>query len=393
LKVAYFVSRFPHVTETFIVRELNAVVAEPDMEAEVRFLYPPVAPTVHPSAEPWIPGARRPAARDGAAATAWWLARRPLRLLSTLGAIVAGHARRPDSLVRALATLPLALAHARELRADHVHAHFATWPALAAWVCRRMTGVSYSFTAHAHDLFIEQTFLARKTREARFAAVISAFNRDFLAPYAGATPLHVVRCGIDPGLYPYRDGRLPADGPVRALCVASLQEYKGHAVLLRALVSTPRLTLDLVGTGELREELERLASELGVADRVRFHGGLPENEVAELLATAQLFVAPSVVDRRGQMDGVPVALMEALACGVPTVSTRLSGIPELVRDGETGLLAEPGDPESLAGAIERTLADPAAADARAAAGRKLVEAEFDIRASGARMAELFRATA
>jgi glycosyltransferase involved in cell wall biosynthesis len=100
-----------------------------------------------------------------------------------------------------------------------------------------------------------------------------------------------------------------------------------------------------------------------------------------------------VVDRRGQMDGVPVALMEALACGVPTVSTRLSGIPELVRDGETGLLAEPGDPASLADAIERTLADPAAAEARAAAGRKLVEAEFDIRASGRRMAELFRGAA
>ena len=391
LKVAYLVSRFPHVSETFIVRELNAVVAEPGVEAELRFLYPPVVPTVHPSARPWIDRAQRPSMRAAAAATMWWLARRPLRLLATLGVIVAGHGRRPDSLLRALATLPLALAHARAVQAEHVHAHYATWPALAAWVCHRMTGVTFSFTAHAHDLYIEQTFLARKTHDARFVAVISEFNRDFLTPYAGATPLHVVRCGIDPETYPYRDGRLPASGAVGALCVASLQEYKGHAVLLHALVQAERLTLDLVGTGELRDELGRLAEELGVADRVRFHGGLTEDEVARLLASAELFVAPSVVDRRGQMDGLPVALMEALACGVPAVSTRLSGIPELVRDGETGLLAEPGDADSLAGAIARTLADPAAADVRAAAGRRLVEAEFDIRRSGARMAELFRA--
>jgi glycosyltransferase involved in cell wall biosynthesis len=390
LRVSYFVSRFPHVTETFIVRELNVVADEPDIEADLGSLYPPTVPTVHPSAERWVGRAWRPSAAQGLAATAWWLVRRPLRLLATAGAIVAGHARDPGSLARALATLPLAAAHARALRADHVHAHFATWPALAAWVCHRLTGVTYSFTAHAHDIFNEQTFLARKARDATFVVPISEYNRAFLEPYAGSTPMHVVHCGIDPTAYAYRDGRLRDGGPVRALCVASLQEYKGHQVLIRALALSERVTLDLVGGGELKEELERLAAELGVADRVRFHGNLTEDEVARLLGEAQLFVLASVVDRRGQMDGIPVALMEALACGVPTVSTRLSGIPDLVRDGETGLLAEPGDPRSLHDAIERTLADPAAADARAMAGRGLVEEEFDVRRTGARMAELFR---
>ena len=374
-----------------MVRELNVVDDHPDIDAELMSLFPPVVPTVHPSAERWVGRAQRPGALAALGATAWWLARRPARLASTAVAIVAGHLRRPRELTKALATLPLAAAHARTLRehgVDRVHAHFATWPALAAWVGMRLTDVPYSFTAHAHDIYLDRTFLDRKSRDADFVVTISEFNRRLLAPHAGDTPIHLVHCGIDPAAYGFRDGRLPASGPVRALCVASLQEYKGHEVLLRALRDEPRLELDLVGAGELREPLEALARELGVDGRVRFLGGLPENEVASLLDRAALFVLPSLVARSGQMDGLPVALMEALAAGVPTVSTRLSGIPELVRDGETGLLAEPGDAASLRDAIARTLADPAAAGRRAAAGRALVEREFDIRATGGRMAEL-----
>jgi glycosyltransferase involved in cell wall biosynthesis len=203
--------------------------------------------------------------------------------------------------------------------------------------------------------------------------------------------VHVVHCGIDPGAYRYRGDRLPADGPVHAVCVASLQEYKGHAVLLRALAGADGLRVELVGTGELRGELERLAADLRVEDRVTFTGGLTEDGVVRLLEGAELFVLPSVVAASGQMDGLPVALMESLACGIPTVSTRLSGIPEIVRDGETGVLAQPGDADDLRAAIERTLSDPAAAEMRARAGRTLVEAEFDIRSNAAQLAELFRA--
>ena len=151
-----------------------------------------------------------------------------------------------------------------------------------------------------------------------------------------------------------------------------------------------RIELDLVGGGALREELDALARRLGLAGRVRFRGPLPEPEVAALLDRADLFVLPSVVARDGQMEGLPVALMEALACGVPAVSTRLSGIPEIIRDGETGVLAEPGDPASLRAALRRVVDEPSEAWTRAVAGRRLVEREFDVRASGRRLAQLFQ---
>ncbi len=398
LRVAYLVSRFPHVSETFIAREAGAVAAE-GVEVHVRALFPPVDATVHPAARPFAASVRRPSARSAAAATAFWLARRPVTLGRATLAVVAGHRRSPAHLARALATLPLAAAHARELRAArvaHVHAHYATYPALAAWLCRRLTGVPYSFTAHAHDLFVDRSMLEAKVAEASRVVTISAFNRRLLAEHGlvgTGTPVDVVHCGVDVAATPYADRALPATGPVRALCVASLQEYKGHRVLLDALATTSgleRVELDLVGSGTLRAELEARVRALGLADRVRFHGAEPEDRVAARLAAADLFVLPSVVARDGQMEGIPVALMEALAHGVPVVTTRLSGIPELVRDGDTGLLAAPGDPADLGRALLATLADPAGARARAREGRALVAAEFDLRASGRRLAALLR---
>lgn len=400
MKIAYVVSRFPHHSETFIVRELDAVSARAGMELELFALFGARSATVHPSARPWMEGLRCCRAAGALAGVAWWAARRPLRLSSSIALIAAGHRRRPRTLLRALATVPVAAAHARTLRSlgvDHVHAHYATYPALAAWLCRRLTDVGYSFTVHAHDVFVDRSHLTRKLRDARFVVAVSHYNRDFLAAHcaAPATPVHVVRCGIDPAAYPCRPRGVPRAGPVRALCVASLQEYKGHRLLLEALAQSEpgldRVRLDIVGEGPLRRRLATLAEGLGIAERVRFHGSLPEHEVTEMLARADLFVLPSVVARDGQMEGLPVALMEAMACGVPVVATRLSGVPELIDDGVTGVLAPPGDAIGLARALRRVLDDPDAALTRAAAGRQVVEARFDIRQTGRRLAQLFAA--
>lgn len=400
VSVAYFVSRFPHVSETFIVREMDAV-ADAGVDIDLFSLFPPTGSVVHPAAERWLPALRRGRLGGGVAGLLWWLWRRPARVLSSLAAIVRGYWRRPALAARALVTFVIACGHARSLAAanvTHIHAHYATYPALAAWLCWRLTALPYSFTAHAHDLFVDQSMLARKVRDAGFVVAISEFNRRFLAAHGagpGGTEVHVVHCGIDPDAYSFRPRSAPPEGPVDALCVASLQEYKGHEVLLTALATgagLERLHLDLVGDGELRPHLERLAARLGVASRVRFAGGLTEIEVRSRLDNADLFVLPSIVAGDGQMEGLPVVLMEALACGIPTVATRLSGVPELISDGETGLLAEPGEPGSLADALNATLADPDAARRRAERGRAKVVAEFDICDSGVRMAALFRAT-
>src|SRR3954452_20392927 len=159
MRLAYIVSRFPHASETFIARELLALEAAGEDRIELLSLFPPVDATVHASAAPFADRLVRPGVRDALAALAWWAARRPLRLASSTGVVVRAHARTPGVLPRALATIPLAAAHARlacTRGIEHVHAHYATYPALSAWLCRRLAGVPYSFTAHAHDIFVDQ---------------------------------------------------------------------------------------------------------------------------------------------------------------------------------------------------------------------------------------------
>lgn len=392
MHIAYIVSRFPHPSETFIVRELDALDRTGDVEIELASLFPAVDLTVHPIARRWMSRLMRPRSAGAALAVARWAVTRPLRLLATIGVVVRGHWRNPRILVRALATVPLAAQLAgRWSRGEvsHIHAHYATYPALAAWICWRLTGTPYSFTAHAHDIYVDQGLLARKVRDARFVVTISEFNRRFLADHgAEEGQVEVVHCGIDPAAYPFRARQTADSGPVRVLCVASLQEYKGHRVLFDALAGAPeleRLDLDLIGGGPLRAELEALAAELGLSERIRFHGSAPEERVRELLGRADLLVLPSIVAGDGQMEGLPVVLMEALAAGVCPVTTRLSGIPEIVADGVTGVLAEPGDSESLRAALARALAG-GVFDAQA--GRSLVEREFDVHRSAERLRAL-----
>ena len=349
--VAYFVSRFPHVSETFIVREMDAV-ADAGVEIDLFSLFPPTGTVVHPAAERWLPALRRGRLGDGVAGLLWWLWRRPARVLSSLAAIVRGYWRRPALAARALVTFVVACGHARSLagaNVTHIHAHYATYPALAAWLCWRLTALPYSFTAHAHDLFVDQSMLARKVRDAGFVVAISEFNRRFLAVHGagpGGTEVHVVHCGIDPDAYSFRPRSAPPEGPVDALCVASLQEYKGHEVLLTALatgVGLERLYLDLVGDGDLRPDLERLAARLGVASRVRFAGGLIEIEVRSRLDNSAALRAASP-GRRRWPDGGPAGGL----------------------DGGAGLW----DPDGSDAAVGRTRADRRRCDGPASRARR-----------------------
>ena len=335
MKVAYVVSRFPHSSETFIVRELNAVAACGDFELELFSLFEAVDATLHPAARRWMSGLHR-GGRRRAAAGATWLVRRPLRTLSSVGARSSARSRASPRSWRDRSSRSRsapATQHGSASSASSTSTPTTRrYPALAAWTVWRLTGIGYSFTAHAHDIYIDRSFLPTLLRDARFAAPISHYNRRLLERSGGeATPLHVVHCGVDPAGYAYTPRTPPAAGPVRVLCVASLQEYKGHRHLLDALArggpGVDRVELDLVGRGELRADLETRAAALGLDERVRFHGALTEPEVADLLGRAHAFVLPSIVLASGFMEGIPVSLMEAMACGVPVVATRDLGDP------------------------------------------------------------------
>jgi glycosyltransferase involved in cell wall biosynthesis len=401
-------SRFPKATETFILYE----ILELERLGHRVEIFPLVVhreATVQPGAADLVDRAHdiRPLSREVIRAQLHWLRRRPRRYLGAWVAAIRGNIRSPRFLVRALVAVPLGATFARRmetLRIDHIHAHWATHPALAAYVASRLTGLPYSFTAHAHDIYVNRAMLDEKIRAARFVVTISEQNRRLFEGWYGrsaAAKVTVIHCGADPAVFAPRAvaggpaGSVggSADRPVRIVCVASLQPQKGQRFLIdacRKLVDRGvAIHCELVGEGEERPALAARIHELGLGAVVELLGSQPRDRVAELLGQADIVVQPSVVLPSGKTEGIPVALMEALAAERAVVASRLSGIPELVADEETGLLVEPGNPVALADAIERLAADPALRRRLGHAGRERVLAEFDLRLNTAKLADRF----
>jgi glycosyltransferase involved in cell wall biosynthesis len=398
MRVAYLVSWFPAITETFILDEVRELRSR-GVEVDVLPLFGRRGGDVHAG---WrgLEGCthyHRSLSWEMAAAQLHWLRRKPRAFLRAWGEALRRNAPSRKLLVRTPLVLLKGAVIARRLEAmgvRHVHAHWATHPTLAAWLVRELTGIGYSFTAHAHDIYVDRAMLREKAEAARFVVTISEFNRRLLADACGAATaekIHVVRCGVDVAAFA-PGARIVPEVPT-FVCVASLREYKGHAVLLdavailRARGSNVRVVL--VGNGELRAALEARVAREGLGDRVELRGALAHQEIPAVLRASTAMVLPSVTSRDGQMEGIPVALMEAMATGVPVIATRLSGIPELVRDGETGLLVPERDPAALAAAMERLAADPALGVRLAGAARSVVRERFDRHRNVARLAALF----
>ena len=240
--------------------------------------------------------------------------------------------------------------------------------------------------------------LRQKVAEARFVVPISEFNRRVILEECGdehAAKLAVIHCGIDPEVFqPSPEDARASAGPLRLVCVGTLHEVKGQAVLIEAcrLLAARGIAFrcDLVGDGPDRAALERHARACGLEGRVRFLGALARPEVAARLRDADVAVVPSVPTRDGRREGIPVALMEAAATGRPVVASRLSGIPEAIADGAEGLLVEPGDATGLADAIARLAGSPALRERLGAAARERMLREFDLATNARRLAARFR---
>jgi glycosyltransferase involved in cell wall biosynthesis len=409
LRVAYLMSRFPKLSETFVLYEMLEL-ERLGVRVEVFPLVREREVTLQPGAEDIVARAHdlRLGSRTVMAAQWHWLRRRPRRYLATWGRAILGNARSPKFLARTLAVVPLGAAFALRIEAldvDHVHAHWATHPALAAWVIGRLTGRTYSFTAHAHDIYVERPMLDEKLRGAAFAVTISEYNLRLLTGWYGrvADRVEVIHCGVDAAVFRPRAGAEPVGfrsrehEPYEVLSIATLQPQKGHAVLIaaaRLLVERGvPVRVRMVGEGEERPALEAAIAEVGLADQVLLLGRQPRDRIAELLGEADVVVQPSIVLPSGKTEGIPVALMEALASGVPVVATSVSGVPELVEDGVTGRLVPPGDADALADALIDLQRDPALAARLAAAGRARVLSSFDLRTNTRHLAERFIAVA
>lgn len=387
-RIAYLMSAFPTLTETFILFEILEL-ERGGTPVEIFPLRPTGELGAHPEADALARRTRyaRLLSPRTLAAQLHWLRRSPGAYLAAWAAAVRGNLGSRRFLVRALVTVPLAARFAREaedLGVTHVHAHWATHPALAAFTIGRLTGLPYSFTAHAHDIYVDRSMLRQKVREAAFVVTISEFNRRLLGDLYGraaAAKTFVIRCGVDLTAFSPRPDR-PAGAPFTVSCIAGLREKKGQLHLVEAigLLRDQGIAVRclLVGEGEMREAIAARIAELGLGDRVELLGRRSREEVSEILQGSDAMALPSVTTGDGDMEGIPVALMEALASRVPVVASRLSGIPELVEDGVTGFLAPEGDAAALAAAIRRIHDDPGLAARMADAGRTRVLEAYEL---------------
>lgn len=402
MKIAVIVTEFPKSTETFIYRDLMKFI---ELGHDVR-LYHVAAwrrrQTLHGFAAPLRERVRSIPllGRDSLAALATGLIRQPMTLASLLWRMASAYATEPRIAAKSIALLPKALAIAADARAwgaDHVHAEFAGHPATSAWIGRRMGGLPYSVSCRAHDIFRTQRLLDAKLAEANGVRTVSEFGAAFLRRTVAVIadrPVQVIHSSIDTGrITPVET--TPSTDPFRILYVGALEPKKGVEYLLDALAAVgDRLgnwRLDLIGGGPSADRLRARAAPFG--DRVCFRGMQPFETVAESYRNASVCVAPSVIGPNGRQEGIPNVMIEALAYQRPAITTAISGIPELIRDGETGLLVPQRDSAALAAALLKVHADPEAALAMARRGRRHVEQEFDLAVNAQRQLAMFAAAA
>jgi glycosyltransferase involved in cell wall biosynthesis len=402
-KIAYIMSRFPHLPETFILREINELARQGWQIA----LYPLLVQqetVVHAEAEAWLQDVRQIPfmSREVLAGNGRLLRQQPAHTTRLWWQTLVENMPDPHMLARALALFPKAAQAAVQMQAEgvrHIHAHYATHPAFFAWLIHQLTGISYSITVHAHDIFVRTTMLATKLRSAQFVVAISDYNREYLARIVGSwvrEKTHVSHCGITPSLYQPRTAD-QEKRPLQIINVGSLQPYKGQSYLIRACALLKKQGLPfrcrIIGGGAERANLQSLIEQLHLAEEVQLLGPLPQEDVAALLPTANCYVQPSIVTPSGKMEGIPVALMEALACCVPVIATELSGVPELVKHGQTGFLVPPADEVALAQALNNLYETPGIAWTTALAGREHVLGAFDLVNNVAELALLFQEVA
>ncbi|WP_422614419.1 MULTISPECIES: glycosyltransferase [Brevibacterium] len=307
-----------------------------------------------------------------------------------------------DDVAQGLAVARLARDHG----VTHLHAHFASVSTTIARAASLLTGIPYSFTTHAKDIFHDSVVtadLARKAADAHHIVAISDFNRAFLAARLGpalAKKIHVVRNGLEIDRFPYRPAR-PATTTPALLAVGRLVEKKGFAHLLDALALLARqgrrCRLDLVGTGPLEADLRAQSTALGLDDAVTMHGALTQREVQAMVDGHDILVAPFVPASDGNVDGLPTVLLEGMAAGIPCIAGSVTAVPEIVVDGVTGWLVDGTDPGAIAAAVaevvDRRADDPESLRRITDTARDRVCALHDSRVQAEELAALIAAPA
>jgi glycosyltransferase involved in cell wall biosynthesis len=277
----------------------------------------------------------------------------------------------------------------------HLHAHFANVPTSVGELVRCFTGIPYSFTAHAKDIYLTpDQELRRKIAGASFVLTCTGFNASHLAAISdGSTPVQLAYHGVDLDFFQARPTARSADECPVIVSVGRFCEKKGLAYLIQACAllkqQNRRFRCRIIGYGELRDQLSSLISDLGLSDCVSLEGPFTQDQVREAYSRADAFVLPCVVTDSGDRDGIPNVLLEAMSMGVPVISTGVSGIGELIRSGANGLLIQPRDAGAIAQSVALLLDAPLSARRLAETGRRTVLEHFEMRQSARAVAAAF----
>jgi len=394
LKISYVVSLFPCWSETFILNEIIEL-SKNGFNIDIFSIRRDLEEFIHEKARPFIAKTTYINFIFIAPFFLLWFLRKPLIVLSFFQMVLCRKYNRKDIFIKYLWCVFVGCFFAKialKKEIEHIHAHFATYPAFVAMVVSKLTGIPFTFTTHAHDIFLDKTFFREKVKAAKAVVAISNYNRQYIADYCKDgvdSKIKVIHCGIDISEYSW-DERLVENNII--VSVGRLTKMKGFDYLIKACeVIRDRVDFKclIIGDGPEYRCLSQLIDGYGLKDKVFLKGVMDNSELKDVMREAKVFVLPSVWDEGEGQDGIPIVLMEAMASGIPVISTRISGIPELVEDRKTGILVEPGDARILAEAIIEIMGDTQLRKKLLSNARKKVEMEFNISKSAKLLAEVF----
>jgi glycosyltransferase involved in cell wall biosynthesis len=397
MRIAYMTGEYPRATDTFIQREVAALR---DQGIEVQTF------SVRRTGDEHLVGPEQRAERER---TTYLLPPKPVNLvrshLSLLGRSPARYleaiklawstrqAGIKGTLYQAFYFLEAGILAQQILdrQIQHLHNHFADSSCTVSMLAAALGGFTFSLSMHGPSIFYEphRWRIDEKIKRALFVCCISHFCRSqgmLFAPIDRWERMHIVHCGVDPSLFQMVTHTQPG---YRLLYTGRLAAAKGLPILLQSLArlkaSHPDLVLTIVGDGADRASLEAMTLDLGITNHVKFVGYKSQAEVRQLMQQTDVFVLPSFA------EGVPVSLMEAMAAGIPVVTTQIAGVSELVENGASGYLVPPGDVELLGDRIQTLLNNPELRTAFGQVGRAKIEAEFDIRQEAAWLCQIMTA--
>ena len=403
LKVAYYLPRFPRLSETFILREILNL-REMGLDVHVFSLLPPLSSsTMHRQVQdlmayvhysPYLFSFKLVFAQFH------FFFKSPIKYIRAFLRLLWQTCPEPSTCVKALFLFPKSVYFARQLEEmgiDHIHSHFVWINGIAAQVASDLIGIPNSLHAHAWDIFQrDQKSVRRQLELATSIVTISNYHRQYLStlcPKCSSKDIHIVHCGLNP--LEFSPAHIPAkDNIVRIISIGRMLEKKGFKYLVEACSLLAKKGIEfrcsIIGEGPLLNAIQEQINRLNLQDYVSMLGVMNISEILEQYRQSDIFALACVVTDFGDRDGIPVVLMEAMAMEIPVITTPVSGNPELVSDGKNGLLVPERNPEALAQALEKLIRDQPLRKKLGEQGRQTVLAGFDVHMTAAQMAGIFQ---